>query len=84
MATTPRREQITSLPTEPGTAIHFISPDLAVVVEQQAGTGARPKVRVCKCIRTEFKCTTDANNVTTCREECTGWECTTIEGGGPA
>ena len=78
--TTPRKERVRSLPAKPGTAIHFVSPDLAVVVEQKAGTN-RPKVKVCKCIATQFKCTTDADGLTTCREECVGWECTIVEGG---
>ena len=83
--TKPRRERIRSLPAKPGTTIHYVNPDLVVVVEQKAGgaggAGAKPKVKVCKCISSQFICTTDANGLTTCREQCSGWECTIIEGG---
>lgn len=79
--TKPRKQRVRSLPAKPGTTIHFVNPDLAVVVEQKAGQAGKAKVKVCKCISTQFICTTDADGLTTCREQCNGWECTIVEGG---
>jgi hypothetical protein len=83
---TPRKRRMRSLPAKPGTTIHFVNPDLVIVVEQQAGGaggagGNKPaKIRVCKCTKTGFKCYT-VDEVTTCREECVQWECTEVSGG---
>jgi hypothetical protein len=80
---TPRKRRMRSLPAKPGTTIHFVNPDLVVVVEEPAGGagGNKPaKIRVCKCTKTAFECHT-VGDVTTCREECVQWECTEVSGG---
>jgi hypothetical protein len=82
--TTLRKRRVKSLPNKPGTDIHFVNPDLAVVVQRQtgggAGGGAGATIDVCKCTKTEFKCTTTASG-TICKEQCVEWECTTLPGG---
>ena len=82
--TRPRRSRMRSLPTTPGTTIHYINPDTVVVVEQKAGTGGgaelKPKIRVCKCLQTQFICTKEGD-ITVCREQCIFWQCEDIEGG---
>jgi len=83
-AFTPRKRRMRSLPDKPGTTIHFVSSDVAVVLEQKAGGAgggqAPAKVLVCKCTKTGFKCSTD-DGLTICREECIQWECTEVSGG---
>ena len=81
----PRKERMRSLPTRPGTTIHYVNPDTVVVVEQKAGTGGggaelKPKIRVCKCLQTQFICTKEGD-ITVCREQCIFWQCEDIEGG---
>ena len=80
--TRPRKERMRSLPTTPGTTIHYVNPDTIVVVEQKAGTGGgageRPKIKVCTCSKTDFVCTNEGG-ITVCREQCTQWDCTIVE-----
>jgi hypothetical protein len=79
--TTPKARRVKTLPTKPGTTFYYASPDL-VVVSRLARGGAggidRPTIDICKCTKTEYKCTTGANNNTICKEVCVEWECTTV------
>ena len=80
--TKPRRERIRSLRAKPGTTIHYVNPDLVVVVEQKAGgAGAKPKVKVCKCISESVHMYHRRQWPNDLQEQCSGWECTIIEGG---
>ncbi len=74
----PRRRRVKLLSLRPGTTVHHISPELAVVVSRPAGGGGLgATIDVCKCVKTEFKCTTVGTH-TTCKEVCTEWECTEV------
>jgi hypothetical protein len=78
------KRRVESLPNEPGTDVHFVGPDLAIVVQRQAGGGggggAGATIDVCKCVKTAFKCTT-TGSTTMCKEECVEWDCQTLPGG---
>jgi hypothetical protein len=79
--TTPRTRRVKALPTKPGTTIYYADPNLAVVSRPaKGGAGGidRPTIDICKCTKTEYKCTTGANNNTICKEVCVEWECTTL------
>ena len=80
----PRKRRVKSLPDKPGTNIHFVNPDLAIVVQMQGGSGggggAGATIDVCKCTKTEFICKQTSTG-TRCQEECVEWECTTLPGG---
>ena len=76
---TPRTRRTKALPDEPGTTIH-LSPGLVVVVADKpadggGGTG-RPKIIVCKCAQTAYKCHQTPDGNTVCKEECVAWDCT--------
>jgi hypothetical protein len=81
--TTPRTRRVRALPSGPDTTIHFEGDKLAVVVFKPTGGGTggikRPKVDICKCTKTVYKCKTDEEGNTVCKEECTEWDCKTIE-----
>jgi hypothetical protein len=71
-----------ALPQAPGTTVHFVDPNTAVVVSRRAGGGGGAgglgaTIDVCKCVKTEFKCTT-SNGHTICKEQCFEWECTEV------
>jgi hypothetical protein len=78
MATTLSTRRVTALPAGPGSIIHFPTPDLAVVANKPAGGGGGATIDVCKCTKTEYKCTSDGNGHTICKEQCIEWECTTL------
>jgi hypothetical protein len=80
---TPRTRRVRALPEKPGTTVHYIDPGTVVVVSRRAGGGAGgagglgATIDVCKCVKTEFKCTT-TNGHTTCKEQCVEWDCQEI------
>jgi len=76
--TTLKTRRVKTLPAGPGTIIHFANPDLAVVATKPAGGGGGATIDVCKCTKTEYKCTSDGNGHTTCKEQCIEWDCTTL------
>jgi hypothetical protein len=82
--TAPRSRRIKTLPSGPDTTIHYEGDKLAVVVfRKNTGGGAggikRPTIDICKCTKTVYKCTTTSEGNTICKEECTEWDCKTIE-----
>jgi hypothetical protein len=84
----PRKQRMRSLPAKPGTTIRFINPTLAILVERKArrrgekpkAGGEQPKIRVCKCLQTDFVCAKEGD-VMVCREQCKSWECEDVEVG---
>jgi hypothetical protein len=74
---TPKSRLAKALPA--GATTVYLSPDLVVVADKPASGGGgagRPKITVCKCTRTEYKCHTQASGDTLCQEECVEWDCT--------
>ncbi len=77
--TSPRMRRVRSLAEGPDITIHYPRPDVAVVVNSKPGGGLkRPKIDICKCTKTEYKCRTTSDGNTICEELCVAWECTTI------
>lgn len=80
--TTPRSRRVKTLPSGPGTTIHYEGDKLAVVVfNKNSGGGGieRPTITVCKCTATRYECTTTEAGNTICKEVCTAWECQDIK-----
>ena len=81
--TTPRKRRVKTLPATPETTIYYPNPDVAVVVSRRAGASGAGSlgatIDVCKCTKTEFKCTKGSTGNVICKEECVEWDCTTIK-----
>lgn len=74
---TPRSRLAKVLPS--GATTIYLSSALVVVADKPANGGggtAKPKITVCKCARTEYKCHQTPDGNTICKEECVEWECT--------
>jgi hypothetical protein len=81
--TTPKKRMVKTLTAKPGTTVHYATPNLAVVVSRRAGGGGGgglgATIDVCRCTKTQFKCSTTSAGYTVCKEECIEWECTTVQ-----
>ncbi len=80
--TTPRSRRVKTLPSGPGTTIHYEGENLAVVVfNKKPGGGGieRPTITVCKCTKTRYECSRGESGNTICKEVCTEWDCQEIK-----
>lgn len=81
--TVARRRRLKELPLKAGTTVVFIDPKVAVLLSKRQGGGGAgglgATIRICKCVKTEFRCSKAESGLMICREECASWECEDIE-----
>jgi hypothetical protein len=69
-------DELKYIPRERGDSVYQLDTKSAVVLSRRSG-----KLKICRCIQSEWDCQTDEDGDTWCTPRCTGWECFDIDPG---
>ena len=78
LAALPAVDRETIIEINPGIVLGIIDPSDG----DPSGGVADRRLRVCRCVKSDWQCDKDPNGDTWCREICISWECEEIPAGG--